>query len=140
LQELDTTKIYQGLASQGYSFDIDSTIPVGKGLGSSAATSVSTASALLCLFDKLSVGQRLHEDLQLVNTIAFEYERVYHSNPSGVDNYVSCNGGLVVFNRTSKDYKRLEWPFVDLSILLIDSEVEKNTKKAVEHVRFLYNN
>jgi mevalonate kinase len=110
---------------------IDSEIPVGKGLGSSAATSISVSAALLCLIGKLGQEPKLHCDKDLINQIAYEFERIYHSNPSGVDNYVSCNGGLVIFNKTSKQFQRPLWPFNNLSILLIDSGVEKNTKKAV---------
>lgn len=129
--------IRQRLSAEDHTFLIDSSIPVGKGLGSSAATSVCVAAALLCLFERLA-NKSLSTRASLVNDIAFQYERVYHSNPSGVDNFVSVNGGLVIFNRNSTEMKKLNWPFSSLNILLIDSQIEKNTKKAVEHVRYLY--
>lgn len=102
--QLNEGKLQQaihGILTGGYFFNIESSIPVGKGLGSSAAISVCIAAALLCLLQEIT-GQLLYDDLALVNAIAFQYERIYHSNPSGVDNYVSCYGGLVLFNKNSK--------------------------------------
>jgi mevalonate kinase len=75
---------------------IRSFIPVGSGLGSSAAFSVSLASALLLWFGHIAADNRdfgLHVDQQeIINSWAFKAETINHGNPSGVDNSISVFG------------------------------------------------
>ena len=70
--------------------DIDSTIPVGAGLGSSAAFAVAI-SASLCRF----YG---HPEDHIAKW-AFIVEQIIHGNPSGIDDAVVYHGGLVVFKK-----------------------------------------
>ena len=35
--------------------------------------------------------------------MAFELEKIHHGQPSDVDNYISCYGGTVVFNKNNKN-------------------------------------
>lgn len=87
-----------GVDSTGWRINVDSSLPFGKGLGSSAAIAVGIVRA----FD-----QQLNLGLsdERVNAIAFECEKLAHGTPSGVDNTLStyakpmlfCNdGGLQV--------------------------------------------
>ncbi len=81
-----------------YTLTISSQIPIGCGLGSSAAISASFIAALL-LFLKIKW------DVELVNKLAFEAEKVFHGNPSGGDNAAVCFGGLIWFQKISQDEK-----------------------------------
>jgi mevalonate kinase len=39
----------------------------------------------------------------LVNQNSFELEKIYHGNPSGIDNYTSTYGSLLAFNKFKKE-------------------------------------
>lgn len=79
-----------------------STIPLGKCLGSSAAFNTVLATTLLVAFrpDIVSVNKGLdNETKELINAISVLFESVEHGNPSGIDNFVSVHGGLILFNK-----------------------------------------
>jgi len=67
-------------------------LPVGVGLGSSAALSVALVRAL-------SRWSARPLDDTSVCAYAFELERIFHGHPSGVDNTVATYGGLIAFRR-----------------------------------------
>lgn len=78
---------------------VTSELPLGSGLGSSAAFSVALSGALLAFSDSVSLDMSRQEwsvfgesDLELVNKWAFEGERIIHGKPSGIDNTVSTYG------------------------------------------------
>ena len=89
-------------------FIIRSALPVGAGLGSSAAYSVSLASALLYLTGQLSLPSATvppthtisESTTHLVNSWAFVGERILHGQPSGLDNTVATLGSAVIFQRS----------------------------------------
>ncbi len=81
-----------------YNLTITSDIPTGCGLGSSAAISAAYIAALLSFL-------KIKWDLNLVNQLAYEAEKVFHGNPSGGDNSTVVYGGLVWFTRTN--FKKL---------------------------------
>ena len=78
---------------------VSSELPLGSGLGSSAAFCVSLSGALLALSDSskvdfsqqdwVSFGEK---DQLLANKWAFEGEKIIHGKPSGIDNTVSTYG------------------------------------------------
>lgn len=72
----------------GVSITIDSEIPPGGGLGSSAATSVAVVAAVASLFGLETSKSQIYE-------YAMIGERMVHGRPSGIDVFVSVNGGLV---------------------------------------------
>lgn len=78
---------------------VTSELPLGSGLGSSAAISVALSAALLGFSDSVSLDMGQQEwslfgesDLELVNKWAFEGEKIIHGKPSGIDNTVSTYG------------------------------------------------
>lgn len=77
---------------KGFDLKIDSEIPVGAGMGSSGALSVSIIGAL-----SLFAGK--HFKKETINKIAFLAEQKKHGKPSGGDNSTSCFGGLVWFRK-----------------------------------------
>ena len=84
-----------------YSLEISSQIPVGSGLGSSAAVSAAYVGALLTYL-------RVEWDLDLINKLAYEAEKVFHGNPSGGDNSTVVYGGLVWFRKETPDLKIIQ--------------------------------
>ena len=101
-----------------FNFTARSTLPVGAGLGSSAAYSVCAATAILLANRRISIpkmpaptsADHLHVSHQgrraiplataeEVNRWAFVAEKILHGNPSGVDNSVSVFGGALAYVR-----------------------------------------
>ncbi|NOZ88916.1 MAG: mevalonate kinase [Crenarchaeota archaeon] len=113
----------------GYRFmpsicSVDSEIPVGAGLGSSAATAVAVAAAYMAY---AAGGPPERES---VNRAAFEAEKVTHGKPSGVDNTVSTYGGFILYRRGSRP-EPLNMPRLDAEVLIALSGVERRTAEAV---------
>jgi mevalonate kinase len=91
----------------GINLDIDSQVPYGEGLGSSAASCVATVAALYSLFSDRDRKQ-IYETAKIM-------EQNIHTNSSGVDCYVSTFGGIVNYEpdkgfsniRTKKNFTLL---------------------------------
>ena len=75
-----------GLHIPSLEVTVTSDIPIGAGLGSSAAFSVASAAALLQL--KLGLQRRPKCDLKILQERicqwAFKSEKIIHGNPSGI--------------------------------------------------------
>lgn len=55
-------------------------------------------------------------------------DKIFHGNPSGIDNNVICFGGGIIFNKTLfPSHKNIEFSYFPFDILLIDCGVERNT-------------
>ncbi len=76
---------------QPYPVEIDATleVPIGVGLGSSAALAVAVARALGELFG----------EPEAVDAAVEASERVFHGNPSGIDQRAATDGGLFFYTR-----------------------------------------
>ncbi|MDH5533536.1 MAG: hypothetical protein OEX81_03865 [Candidatus Pacebacteria bacterium] len=108
-------------------------LPVGSGLGSSAAFAHAIFLTLLKYFNLSATKEQLYEMVQ-------ESEKFSHGNPSGVDATAVVYGGLVEFikgdkkvtiNQLSKEEDILK----DSHFYLIDSgRPVESTKEMVEHV------
>ncbi|KAG4101312.1 mevalonate kinase-like protein [Neocallimastix lanati (nom. inval.)] len=118
--------------------EVKSFLPVGAGLGSSAAYGVSLVSALLTFFGYIEVDKFNEKDnLKFINDWAFIAEKIAHGNPSGLDNSVSTFGKAQAF--TKGNLTALE-SFSSCRFILTNTNVPKNTKVQVQNVRDLYNN
>ena len=99
-----------------YKIEFRNEIPIGSGLGSSAA---------FCAIFSLSLLEFLHIkwDLDLVNELTFEGEKIFNGNPSGGDNNTVVFGGLIWFKKETDNLKTFTpLSFTNLkNIILIDS-------------------
>ncbi len=117
-----------------YKVEISSQIPTGCHLGSSAAISAAYIAALLTFL-------KVRWDLNLVNKLAYEGEKVFHGSPSGGDNSTVVFGGLVWFRKETPDLKIIQkLPFsipnkLSKNFVLINTGTpNKTTKQMIEKV------
>lgn len=103
------------------------------GIGASAASCASFARAMNQEFNlKMSDKE--------INEVAFEGEKAYHGNPSGVDNTAAVYGGLLWFIRGNKE-KNIPNIFElikiknKVEIVMADTGLITDTKKVVEEVK-----
>ena len=80
------------LPDQGIGVEIRTDLPIGRGMGSSAALAVALVRA-----DAARRGETLHPDR--LWDLAMDIERVFHGNPSGLDHALSARGGLARYLR-----------------------------------------
>ncbi|MEM3626843.1 MAG: mevalonate kinase [Candidatus Bathyarchaeia archaeon] len=115
---------YEGKA--GISIEINSTVPVASGLGSSAAVVAAvTAAAGTLLGIKMS-----KED---IFRITYEAEKIVHGNPSGIDPAISTFGGTLLF-QIDTGFKPLEVK-TEIPLVIGDTGVERSTRVQVEKVK-----
>lgn len=111
-----------------YNLTITSQLPIGAGLGSSAAISAAYIAALLSFL-------KVKWDLNLVNNLTFEAEKVFHGNPSGGDNSTVVFGGLLWFRKEDPNLKLIQpLPFtipvkLAKNFILINTGTPKGTTK-----------
>ncbi|KKP60191.1 MAG: Mevalonate kinase [Candidatus Roizmanbacteria bacterium GW2011_GWC2_34_23] len=111
-------------------YKIESEIPIGRGLGSSAALSVAVVAAFLEFY----TGRKF--DKKTINELAYKIEKHFHKNPSGVDNIAACFGGLISFQINIKKNLDFKVPKnIEEKLFLIDSGKPKETTK--EMVNFV---
>jgi mevalonate kinase len=117
------------LPAEGLSVTIRTDLPIGRGMGSSAALAVALVRA-----DAERTGDPLDADRLWDRAMAVE--RVFHGNPSGLDHAVSAHGGLVRYRRpeggarpTLEAMPTPSWP-----IVVLDSGVAGDTKELVAGV------
>ncbi len=106
---------------------VESSLPVGAGLGSSASLAVAYALAYTA-----SLGDPLRgEDLVRAG---YEAEVVAHGNPSGVDNTIAVYGGALVYRR-GEGFRRVPLSLPrGYRLLVVDTGVPRVTRRVVEHV------
>lgn len=123
--------------------EVESEIPLGAGLGSSAALSVCLSAGLtgvlhqLKSFDKNIFNHLEQSTRREICKLAFLSEKILHGTPSGIDNSVSTFGGMLHF--TGGAITTIPCPSDGaLNILLVNTNVERNTKDLVAKVRAKY--
>lgn len=158
--------LYMTLAREGerpsFNFTARSTLPVGAGLGSSAAFSACIATAILLLYRRIEIPPlparsrmpsavspaHVHISHQgrraipaavadEINQWAFVSEKVLHGNPSGVDNAIVVFGGALAYTKPGfgrpGGMEKIHG-FKSLKFLLTDSKVARDTKALVAGV------
>lgn len=109
---------------------VRSQLPVGAGLGSSAAAAVGVVAAVRAL----ASGARPPGDLEAIETAALEVERRQHGFPSGIDSGTVLRGGVLLVRRAGEelrfdDLPRLEW--LSAAVEILDSGTPGQTTGAV---------
>ncbi len=115
------------LPATGVCVRIESTLPIGRGMGSSAALAVALARGSLTL-----EGSDIND--AAVNERAFAVERIFHGSPSGIDHTVIMRGGAVLYRRTASDPEFETFALPELPIVVIDSGSAGNTADMVKAV------
>ena len=113
----------------GFNIEIESKIPVAVGLGSSAATAVSTIAA---------VAELLEAKLQReeICDLAFIPERLIHERPSGIDQTTSTYGGVILY-KPGRGFKSISMRH-QLPIVVGNSGKARSTGEQVAKVRKLF--
>ena len=110
---------------KGIFVEVGSELPVGSGLGSSAAVTIATIGALNELFGcELSLDE--------ISKLGHEIEIKVQGAASPTDTYVSTFGGIV----TIPDRRKLRIP--DCGIVIGDTGIFSSTKELVANVRKLH--
>ena len=104
---------------------VNSQIPPGIGLGSSAASAVATLASL-------STFMELELSIKEINKLAFEAEEIIHGKPSGVDNTISTYGGIQLYKE--KKFSKLSIPNFSSCVVIVNSGIPRSTKTYVEKV------
>lgn len=112
----------------GLDIEINSTVPVGAGLGSSAAVIAATTAATGAI-----LGVKLSKEDIL--RITYAAEKIVHGTPSGVDPAISTMGGTMLFQMDT-GFKPLEVK-TNIPLIIGDTGVERSTRVQVEKVRDL---
>ena len=116
-----------------YSIKISSQVPVGSGLGSSAALSASLTAALLSFL-------KIPWDKKIIFDIAYEGEKFFHGNPSGGDLATVIEGGFLWFRKEFDFLKTFSHlPFnphknIKQFILINSGKPKESTREMVEKV------
>lgn len=105
----------------------DGNLPTSGGLGSSAAFCVALARAISHYQAKSLTSEE-------INSIAFEGEKVFHGNPSGVDNTAATYGGALLFRKGEKHFKRIKLG-KPLHLVVANTGKIGKTKKLVSSVK-----
>lgn len=110
---------------------ITSQLPIGCGMGSSAAFAVALTAGF---FEFLKLPWRLEK----INEIAYELEKRQSINPSGGDNTVSTYGGFLLYRRETESFKvfsSLKTEIFPSFFLTNSGERVETTKEMIEKVR-----
>ncbi len=84
----ETALLRPALADEALRVEVSGGLPIGRGMGSSAALAVSLVAALLAWLDEAP-------DAGVVERLALDVERRQHGHPSGVDGATVLRGGLL---------------------------------------------
>lgn len=128
------------VTKKDFRLQIKNEIPVGRGLGSSAALSVAFIAALLHFY----TGQEAEKEL--INSLAYQAEKHFHGNPSGADNTACCFGGLIYYRKEFEFLKtisalnsKLPKKFEEHLFLIDTGKPAESTAEMVKQVSQLYN-
>jgi mevalonate kinase len=128
------------IINPGFTYSVESTIPIGRGLGSSAAYCAVISAGLLELF----TGEEWSKEE--INMCAYQMEKYFHKNSSGVDTSTSIMGGLIYYRKEFEFLKtisslpiKLPKHFVESLILIDTGKPDESTGEMVQKVGELFN-
>ncbi len=113
---------------------IRSEIPLGVGMGSSAALSVIQAASKFALSGKIDLNRNL---LAKINQLAIDYEESYHVNSSGVDPTICTYGGVLWYKKTKsghKIFRKLNFKKLPKFVLINSGKPKETTGEMVQKV------
>lgn len=117
----------RAVVGDGWEVTIRSELPIGRGMGSSAALAVALVRALAAAEGRAAGEHEVHGR-------AFACERVFHGNPSGIDHAVAARGGVVWYRKTPDGPALTDLPVPDWSLAVLDSGSAGNTADLVASV------
>jgi mevalonate kinase len=116
------------LPRQGVGVTIQSNLPIGRGMGSSAALAVALGRAWAALCGEPPSSEAITRD-------AWAVERIFHGSPSGIDHTVSLRGGAVVYRKTEAGAEFTKIDLAPLPLVVIDSGTAGDTAALVAGVQ-----
>lgn len=120
-------------------FEIESEIPNGRGMGSSAALATVVVGAVYALLrrDTQQCVSTNNDDLKLIYKIALEAEKRIHGNPSGADIAAATYGGIIKYKKGEAEIEKIEIDkeLLKKFVLLDTGKPEENTGEMVAGVR-----
>jgi mevalonate kinase len=119
------------LPKSGWRLTLWSKIPIGRGLGSSAATAIAVLRALLKAMNKILLPKELID-------LSFELEKIHHGTPSGIDNTVISLEKPVLF-RKDRQPASIK-PSSPVYFVVGDTGISKKTAEVVAQVAAARNN
>ena len=114
----------------GLDVEVNSTVPVAAGLGSSAAVAAATATAVGG-FLKMNMSR------EVIFHLCYEAEKIVHGTPSGVDPAISTFGGTLLFQMDT-GFKPLEVK-ADIPLVVGDTGVTRSTRVQIAKVHDIRN-
>jgi mevalonate kinase len=120
---------YLKLPLNGLRIRIDSEIPLGRGLGSSAATAIAIVRSLFSFYGEKLSQKELFSLVQIAETHA-------HGNPSGIDMTVAASENPVWFQKGKEAVPLIACR--PLYMVVADTGRIGDTRTAVENVRKIY--
>lgn len=110
------------------SVNIETNIPIASGLGSSASLCVAIIRAFSKYFN-------FNFDEKKINELAFECEKIFHGNPSGIDNTTIVYEKPIFFKKGKFEFINLKKP---LYLVIANSGIKSNTKETVLELKGKY--
>jgi len=119
-----------------FKIKISSEIPVGFGLGSSAAYNVCIINGISILINKLT-GKEIFNKNDILH-LSNEGEKIFHGTPSGIDVSCSLNGGIIIFENIDKqrniDISDKNFFVEKIKYLLISTNIKRNGGEFIKKV------
>lgn len=130
LKSLNKEKITNFLNNNYFIASISSEIPIGFGLGSSAAYNVCLVNSICILFNNLIDSDKKFSKEEILK-LSNEGEKIFHNGtPSGID--VSCcsNGGVLIFkninDKINLNINENNFFLKKIKFLLINTNIKRN--------------
>ncbi|MHA1791453.1 MAG: mevalonate kinase [Promethearchaeota archaeon] len=119
---VDTTKM-----KNGFSLEVSSEIPRSAGLGSSATICA-------CLVNMLARYHGVHLTKEELLEKSKDAEKLFHSNPSGIDTTATIQGGAFLFEQGTIKEVINDGIHLNGHLIIVNTNISRNTKELVQSV------